>query len=57
MRIPVAVIDILAVAFMDSTLLFKMTPSFITRSSSFLLFFRTLVFSILFIVISGHAAN
>jgi len=57
MRVPITMIDVVAVSFVDPTLLFKMATSFIAGRSPLFLFVRTMVLAILFIVISSHPAN
>ena len=57
MRVPVFMIDVFAIAFMDPTLPFKVTSGLISRRSPLLLFFSTLIFSVLFVVISAHEAH
>jgi len=57
MGVSIFVIDVLTISFMDPTLLFKMTTGFISRRSPLLLFLSTMIFTILFIVISSHPAN
>lgn len=54
MRVPIFMIDVLAISFMDPTLPFKMTSGLISRRSPLLLFFSALIFTILFIVIAAH---
>lgn len=56
MRVAIPMIDIAFIAFMDPALTLKMSSSFVTRCSPLLLFFRLMIFVILFIVISSHTA-
>jgi hypothetical protein len=57
MRIPISVVDVFAISFVDPTLLFQMTTRLITRRSPLLLFLSALILPIFFIVISSHPAN
>lgn len=57
MRVSIAMVHIMFVSLMDPTLLFQMTTGLITRRSPLLLFLSTMIFTILFIVISSHPAN
>jgi len=57
MRVPVFMVHIPVVSFMNPTLLFKVATRFITRRSPLLLFFSTVVFLIFFIVVSAHSAH
>lgn len=57
MRIPIAVVDIFTVALMDPTSFFKVTSGLITSRSPLFLFFGTVVFTILFVVVAAHKAH
>lgn len=50
-------IDIVTVALMNPTLLFKVATRFITRRSPLLLFLSAMISTIFFIVISAHSAH
>jgi hypothetical protein len=57
MRVPISVIDVFAIAFMNTTLPFHVATRLISRRSPLLLFLSTAVLSILFVVISAHEAH
>lgn len=57
MRIPIAMVDVLTVALMDPTSFFKVTSGLVTSRSPLFLFFGTMIFTILFVVVAAHKAH
>lgn len=57
MRIPIAMVDVLTVALMDPTSFFKVTSGLVTSRSPLFLFFGTMIFTVLFVVIAAHKAH